>query len=347
MTAHSRIVGGSTAKRVLACPGSIPLVQKVPPLPTSVYAEEGTRLHELIAMHLSGSPVSGEEKIDQALELLDELDPRNEMEYEVEQRVEFPDIEGAFGSVDLIGRLGDVAVVLDWKFGSGIPVDAEENEQLMFYAASAMATPGLEWIFKGAKQIELVIVQPPHMKRWRTSFERINRFVDDLIDAVTRRTELAIGEHCRWCPAKIICPAIDGSLQRTKQNEMLALFTPQQMSERLREAVLLRKYADELEEFAFKMLDEGVNIPGYKLVPKQARRQWVDTAEACDALLATGLTESELLELRSPAQIEKILKGKLPEGLTVAISSGNTIAPESDPRPRVVDIKKHLSKLGA
>ena len=46
---HSDIVGGSTAKRVMNCPGSVKLCQQMPPKPTSKYAEEGTRLHD--AMH--------------------------------------------------------------------------------------------------------------------------------------------------------------------------------------------------------------------------------------------------------------------------------------------------------
>jgi hypothetical protein len=340
---HSNIVGGSTAKRVLACPGSIPLVQKVPPLPTSVYAEEGTRLHELISQYLIDSKPVGEPKIDQALELLEELDPLNQLMYEVEQRVEFPDIEGAFGSVDLIGRMGDTAIVLDWKFGDGVPVAAEDNEQLMFYAASAMATPALDWVFKDAKQIEMVIIQPPHMRRWRTSFERIDQFVADLIEAVTRRTELATGEHCRWCPAKIICPLINGEVQRAAQRDLIAVMTPEQVGQRLRDLAVVRQYADDLEAFAYKMMDAGVDVPGWKIVPKQARRQWTENVRP--ALLGLGLTESDITELRSPAQIEKVLKGKLPEGLTVSVSSGNTIAQESDPRPRVVDLKKHLNKL--
>ena len=46
---HSRIVGGSTAKRVIACPGSVALVDKMPPQPSSSYANEGTLLHDTIA----------------------------------------------------------------------------------------------------------------------------------------------------------------------------------------------------------------------------------------------------------------------------------------------------------
>ena len=46
---HSRIVGGSTAKRVINCPGSVALVDTMPPQPSSSYADEGTLLHDTIA----------------------------------------------------------------------------------------------------------------------------------------------------------------------------------------------------------------------------------------------------------------------------------------------------------
>ena len=49
MAQHSSIVGGSTAKRVMACPGSVKLVQQMPPKPSSKYADEGTLLHNVIA----------------------------------------------------------------------------------------------------------------------------------------------------------------------------------------------------------------------------------------------------------------------------------------------------------
>jgi hypothetical protein len=58
------------------------------------------------------------------------------------------------------------------------------------------------------------------------------------------------------------------------------------------------------------------------------------------------------MELKSPAQIEKALKKRhiaMPKDLVVAVSTGNTIAPESDPRPAVLtigrDIRAAFSKL--
>ncbi|UCH49093.1 MAG: DUF2800 domain-containing protein, partial [Betaproteobacteria bacterium] len=182
---HSNIVGGSTAKRVMKCPGSVKLVQQMPPAPASEYAMKGTLLHNVIAEILSGKPLESfigmtyagitltqelaDEKLLPALAALDEIDPDKQMEYAVESRVGFAGaLEGVFGSTDLLGRLGDRAIVLDWKFGDGVAVDAEENPQLMFYAAAAMRTESTAWVFEGAKEVECIIVQPPAVKRWVT-----------------------------------------------------------------------------------------------------------------------------------------------------------------------------------
>ncbi len=49
---HSKIVGGSTAARVIHCPGSVALVDKMPADEGSSYANEGSLLHEAIAVVL-------------------------------------------------------------------------------------------------------------------------------------------------------------------------------------------------------------------------------------------------------------------------------------------------------
>jgi hypothetical protein len=68
-----------------------------------------------------------ENKLVPALAALDEIDPTKEMEIEAETRVGFGDLlPGVFGSTDLIGRSGQRAVVLDWKFGDGVMVDVVE-----------------------------------------------------------------------------------------------------------------------------------------------------------------------------------------------------------------------------
>ena len=55
-------------------------------------------------------------------------------------------------------------------------VSPEENEQLLFYAAAARRTPETAWAFIDATEVELIIVQPPYVKRWTTTVERVRQF---------------------------------------------------------------------------------------------------------------------------------------------------------------------------
>ena len=365
---HSNIVGGSTAKRVMHCPGSVKRVQKMPPQVTSKYAAEGTLLHNVIAEVLESEHAPGyfvgreyagqvlteellDEKLFPALAALEDIDPTVDMRFAVETRVGFGDfLPGVFGSTDLLGRLGDRAIVLDWKFGSGVAVTAEENEQLMFYAAAAMRTPSVAWVFEGAKEIECIIVQPPYIRRWVTSFDRIRQFERELAYAVklAERDDapLKVGDHCRWCTAKPICPLMNGAAQRALQVQVMALPVAQ-ISEALHTAEMLEQWITDVRALALQTLREGATLPGFKLVAKQSRRQWVDESVAKAALL-THLPESDVMEtsLVSPAQAEKKLKKlklPLPEGLTVSVSSGDTLASEDDSRPPVLLIGRQLS----
>ncbi len=358
---HSKIVGGSTAKRVINCPGSVPLVQQMPPQIASKYADEGTKLHGLMERYIDADTVSAiemlkdlspeqREKIEFCLNALDEIDPDKKMTYVQETTVGFegvPALEGVFGNADVVGRIGDTAIILDWKFGDGVMVEAEDNDQGLFYAAAAMRTPSLKWAFDGAKEVEIVIVQPPFVRRWATTFARVKRFEADLINAVnlSRKPDapLAIGDWCRWCIAKPICPMMTGQIDRVVHTALKEID-----SEALGRALAL---ADKLEDFiadakalAQARLEKGMPVPGYKLVPKQSRRQWAK-ADKAEAWLASQGLEPYKRELLSPAQAETALKEsktKLPSELVVSVSSGNTIAPESDKRPAVLVIGEQL-----
>jgi hypothetical protein len=351
---HSKIVGGSTAKRVINCPGSVALVAEMPPQPSSSYAEEGTMLHDAISEFLGTTGYRFtcsqdliEDKLMPALALLDEVDPDKEMLYEVETRVGFGDLlPGVFGSTDLMGRIGSKAIILDWKFGAGVPVPAEENEQLMFYAAAAMRTPEAQWVFDGATEVELIIIQPPAIKRWTTTIKRIKDFEQTLIKAVKIAQQpdapLKHGDHCRWCAAKPVCPIMTGAVDRAVALKMEKIDVDK-IGAYLHNADLLEAWIKDLRALAEEMMKKGKPVTGWKMVPKRATRSWVKEEDA-KVVLLQHLKESEVMvtKLISPAAAEKLMK-KLPDGLTVAISSGNTIAPESDPRPAVVLIGQQLN----
>lgn len=366
---HSSIVGGSTAKRVIKCPGSVKLCQQVPPKPSSSYADAGTLLHNAIAQMLGtdakaddviGSEYNGieltpelfEDKLVPAVQALNAIDPNQELEYAVEQTVSFGDLlPGVFGSCDIIGRLGDRAVILDWKFGDGVAVEAEENPQLMFYAAAAMRTPSLAWVFDGAKEVECIIVQPPSVKRWVTTFDRLRFFERELVQAVKVAEKpdapLYVGDHCRWCAAKPICPQMTGAADRALAKQVKEL-NVEELGKALVKADLLEEWIKDLRALAFTALEKGGKVPGYKLVAKRGTRKWIDESEAQRVLRELGLSDEQIIErsMASPATVEKVLKKlkkPMPEGICHSVSSGTTMATVDDPRPEVVQIGQQLT----
>ena len=371
MAQHSKIVGGSTAKRVIACPGSVALVDKMPPQASSSYADTGTLLHDTIAdiLDKGGKPEDHigrqhadivltqdliDDKLLPALAALDEVDPNGMMEYAVESRVGFGDLlPDVFGSTDMLGRIGDRAVVLDWKFGDGVPVEVEENAQLLFYAAAAIRTPETAWVFDGAEDVELIIVQPPSVKRWTTTVGRIKSFEAQLFDAVKvalkPNAPLAAGDHCKWCAAKPICPVMTGAVDRLLKEKMDAL-PVEQIAHYLAQLPLIEGFLTDLQQLAHGLMEEGRAVPGWKLVNKRATRKWIDDDKAHDWLTDNGVYALQEPKVISPAVAEKALKKAkipLPDDLVVSVSSGSTLAPESDPRPAVVQIGQTLAKAMA
>lgn len=367
-TAHSVVVGGSTAARVIACPASVRLSAAVPQRPSSQYADLGTLLHNVIADTLSsnltqsdalGLSYAGQtlteeiydEKITPALAALDAIDPDAGMTISVEARVSYGDwLPGVFGTCDVLGRLGTRAVVLDWKFGDGIVVDAEENAQLMFYAAAAMRTEEFRPVFNGATEIELIIVQPPEVRRWVTTPERIRQFELLLKRAVSMSESpvapTVMGSHCRFCPAKPICPLMTGAAARAVNTQLEGL-SARDIGAALVLASQLEKWIEDLRALAMTMLTAEYPIPDWKLVAKRGMRKWADEDAAFAALRAL-LPESDVMEhtLVTPAKAEKALrklKLDLAPGLCRSVSSGTTLARADDPRAEALSIGRQLA----
>lgn len=375
--AHSS-VGGSSAKRIMECPGSMLLCEKYPSK-SSEFAEEGTAGHEAIDMILQGktqkdTDVIGltfnkiviteeffHEAIEPALDIFDALDKElGGIEFFNEQRVVFPGIDGAFGTVDIVGKSRDRTVVLDWKLGKGVPVSAEENQQLLYYAYAAAHTEPTSQFFDRDRPIELFIVSPrmnegEPMTRWMTSYLQLDAFAIDLKHAVDRALEpdppFKLGAWCKFCSGKIGCP-----LYNNMANETLALSPEElsaQLADRLPYADALIDMGTRLKDMAHALLEQGQPVRGYKLVNKRATRNWADEERTVKYFAKIGLPAAErhVKKLISPAQAEKVLKANklpdtLPDHLVEKVSSGTTLAPESDKRPAVLTAPGAFQLLG-
>lgn len=359
---HSKVVGGSTAARVLACPASIDLVAKAPPQGSSSYANKGTALHsameylldttvrrkrkpeDLIGLTFNNIAITKEDVRDAvipALEYFNEKIGRHGYRYEQEIMAEFPGIPGAFGTTDVVAfPREENLVIFDWKFGSGVPVSAEMNKQLMYYACCALTHYGL---WRKVKIIDMHICQPlidDGNSRCVISIQQLRAFRHQLIKAVNGpRTQMETGSHCRWCAAAPTCPAKKAEVAAAMAWRMPAVAG--ELADAMAMVDSLSDWINSVKDAVHTALDKGATVPGYKLVEKRATRKWaVDDAEVRRYLLKHGLTEDQFAprDLVSAPQAEKLLKplgAKLDETKIKAESTGFTVAHESDKRAAV------------
>src|SRR6516225_7723046 len=241
--AHSPF-GGSVAARVLRCPRSVDLTQKVPAYlrKPSAYADRGTALHAAITLllaedtHARVESLAGKtfdsytitsDDVETALRptyaYVETLLDTPGAEYFLERRVVFPTIPDTWGTVDLLVRIGRTIYVIDFKFGVGVrvlalsPDGAEDviNAQLLFYAAAARHS--LPEFFAGVEDVILTILQPASIEpdAEMVSSVTVAHAELDKFTAVYRAAceqalspapHLERGAWCRFCPAKPICP---------------------------------------------------------------------------------------------------------------------------------------------
>ena len=360
---HSNVIGSSSAGRVIACPGSVKLSAKMPEQPASDYANQGSMLHSVMEQLLTKANTTirdllgytefgheftedlAREMIDPALKAFDELqDQFDQFSYLTEQRVGSI-VPGGFGTADVIGWTDDTVIVVDWKFGRGVKVHCKENPQGLFLASGVRHMERSVDIFPPAvTRVIIAIVQPAFddFEIWETDTARLDRF-DMELQAAMKADHLNDGDHCRWCPAKTICPLLSG--------ELLALGTGSlDEFERANIGMVLDKIAkiqpwiNAIKKDAHTMVENGLQIPGWKLAPKRAGRRWIDEEETIKALsryVATGTLYDR--KLKSPAKMEKLLKGSTAplDGLIESVSSGTNLVP-GEPEP---DLGQAISAL--
>jgi hypothetical protein len=247
--------------------------------------------------------------------------------------------------------------VYDYKHGAGVPVDVDDNKQLKYYAVGALLS-NPQW---NAEDVELVIAQPRcdheqgRIRSYRFKAIELLDFIADLIEGAKRTEEFGADlvpskKACKFCPAAQAnkCPALEKETQALAMADFTAVgiekYSKDQIAEFLRMAPLVEARISAVREFAYNRVCAGEEFPGWKLVAKRATRKWKDEEAAKQAIgdyLAAAKRPLDLVltvpELRSPAQIEKILGkkkfGVLAEVHVEKVSSGFTLASAEDPRP--------------
>lgn len=358
MTTHSK-VGASSMYRWSNCPGSVRECAKVPNRESS-YAAEGTAAHDLAAhcLRTGSNPtpaVDPDGAVQTYIDHVRSLVPYKGDTLLIEQSFHLKELHpDLYGTADaVVWKPAERHLhVIDYKHGAGVMVEVKGNPQLRYYALGALLSSGFP-----AMKVTTTIVQPrcqhPDGVIRSETFDAFDLldWSADLVDAVKRTEDpnapLNPGDHCRFCPAAAVCPALHeraAALAQLEFSPSAVPYDPARLKQALDARPAIRAWLTALDEFAYAEAMAG-RLPaevGYKLVEKRANRKWVDEDLAAAALQDSGLLSTQIYEtpaLKSPAQIEKLVGKKgfkeIEADYVTKESSGFTLVPVDDPRPPV------------
>lgn len=322
---HSNL-GASSAERWMNCPGSVALIAALKSADgyseaDPDYRRDGTQAHALAAHCLDAGTDCWEADPEQFPELtadmmgavqeyLTYVRSRSGTVRHIELRLHAPEYHpDAFGTLDyaIEDAMECVVEIDDYKHGVGVVVDAEENPQLMYYLYLLVSKrPDIQDHWRAL----LTIVQPRGyhpdgpIRTWETTVGYIRRWAEEVLrpamEATADMDYLALGQWCRFCPAKLVCPAYEGLARKALNDRDPILY---------QEAQQLKMLIKAVEDRTLQALIAGGDpaVLGAKLVAKRADRVFKSGAP-----LETKFGDDayEPRALRSPAQISKLPGGK-------------------------------------
>ena len=364
------VLSASSAERWLHCPGSVILTKDMPES-TSEYAEEGRLAHAIAELKLTKYFKEGmgpktfttrlnKFKKDERYKV--EMDHYTD-EYSdyikdlalsfkdrpfvaIEKKVDFSCfVPEGFGTSDCILIHGRELYVIDFKYGKGVSVEAENNPQMKLYAIGAL----MEYqMLYDIESIHMIIVQP---RSGGIKSSAVSR--DDLLNwgafevkpiaakAHEGTDELHSGEWCRFCKGKALCRKHAEDVASAIEDfgcKLPPLLTNDEIGQILHRIEPLVKYVDAVKGYAQDTLLKGGHIPGWKMVEGRTVRAWDNQQTAFTDIIAAGIEESMLYErkpLTAPA-LEKVLGKPLFEQVAathVMKTPGKpALAPDNDPR---------------
>ena len=376
--ANHAILSASASYRWLNCPPSVRLTERIPDN-GSIYAAEGSEAHalceyklrKLLGMEVQNpldTPV-GLQYYDNTmedaatgyaafvLELLEEIrkscpDPI----VMVEQRLDFSRwVKDGFGTGDAVIVADGTLHVIDFKYGTGVPVSAEGNSQMRLYALGAVD------MFGELYDIDTVVMTIYQPRLTSISTDTISK--TDLLDwaentlrpladlAYKGEGDLNAGSWCRFCKLRSPCrKRAEANLAMAQHDFKLP---PTLSDEEI--AVILDKlddlisWAGDVKEYALNATLHGKHFEGWKLVEGRSNRRYTDEAAVAQIVSDTGRDpyEHKLLGITA---MEKLLGKKqfatLLSNLVERPQGKPVLVPASDKRPEMTNAKNDFAYEG-
>lgn len=340
------ILSPSSAKRWIHCTPSA-LLAEAAGSKTSVYAEEGTLAHE-IAEHALTQYLNGtyDPIIDEALPIKDEhlknplfsIDMANyirdycdyvigegyEMQKQdgacqmfLERKVDITDYApDSFGSVDVTLVSDKTIHIIDLKYGAGVKVTADHNEQMMLYALGTLKAAAS----KDITNIRMTIAQVrlDHYDTFEMSKGELLDWAEKVLKpaakmAIQGKGKQVIGSWCGFCPVKAQCRAQrDAILADFDEKPEPLLLSDEEVTDLIGKIDTYKSWIESVNKYVYDRAIQGHKWNGYKLVAGRSSRVITDEAKVRQELLNEFLEDEVLnIKLKGIGDLEKLLGKKV------------------------------------
>lgn len=263
----------------------------------------------------------------------------------IEQRLDFSCyVPDGFGTGDCLIISDDRLHIIDFKYGMGILVDAEDNPQMKLYALGALAMYDALY---DIREVSMTIFQPRResVSTWTVPVEDLKAWAENELKPKAKMAydgegEYLPGEWCTFCRAAVRCRARAVEKLKLAQTEFRVppLLTDAEIEEILAVLPDLTKWANEITAYALDAaLNHGKEWNGFKVVEGRSVRKYRDEADVAEAAKEAGYKDiyrqsliplTEMQRLMGKDRFEEILGG-----LITKAPGRPTLVPKSDKRP--------------
>ena len=263
----------------------------------------------------------------------------------IEQRLDFSCyVPDGFGTGDCLIISDDRLHIIDFKYGMGVLVEAEDNPQMKLYALGALAVYDALY---DIREVSMTIFQPrrENVSTWTIPVEDLKAWAENELKprakmAYDGEGEYLPGEWCTFCRAAVRCRARAEEKLKLAQTEfrMPPLLTDAEIEDILAVLPDLTKWANEITAYALDAaLNHGKEWNGFKVVEGRSVRKYRDEAAVAEAAKEAGYKDiyrqsliplTEMQRLMGKDRFEEILGG-----LITKAPGRPTLVPKSDRRP--------------
>ena len=263
----------------------------------------------------------------------------------IEQRLDFSCyVPDGFGTGDCLSISDNRLHIIDFKYGMGVLVEAEDNPQMKLYALGALAVYDALY---DIREVSMTIFQPrrENVSTWTIPVEDLKAWAENELKpragmAYDGGGEYLPGEWCTFCRAAVRCRARAEEKLKLAQTEfrMPPLLTDAEIEDILAVLPDLTKWANEIAAYALDAaLNHGKEWNGFKVVEGRSVRKYRDEAAVAEAAKEAGYKDiyrqsliplTEMQRLMGKDRFEEILGG-----LITKAPGRPTLVPKSDRRP--------------